>query len=495
MSSLLVLPTEMLQNIIDRIGPDDLVNLSVCCKLLKGAAERHLLEHRERIKAYSRLRYSGSFRHGDVDHPVELLREICLDERIALYPKRLDIMYDELPQHFDELVEFECVSGEELLLKDLDREIEQVVFDEFETAINEKLSKALRHNDRNINVWLQRLKRDGRSVTLCLLLLLLPNLEDLHVTILDCEGAILKSMLDLIAGGNHDPDPAFGPVALTKLSKVSVTGCERYRSGSQVLVPFAALPSLRTLTAKSVFGTPAGLPPYEHLSWPYEQHVSGLTLLNLQSSYLIAADFSRLLGGIKGLKSFTYDLRYTGDHYYGSIPTRSIIGMLLEHAKHSLEFVTFTDLSDGHCEHDHGSGSFRGFEVLEQIRINSGYYLKDVQAYEYDKKENNPHELYDNGKSLSDNEKSFSLWYDDVERLVDLLPASVKSVQIDGNVDAADINTLLKELPKRKAKCVPHLKSINFTGYPPWDQVNDHSIALAQAWREECRKVGVDLFL
>lgn len=495
MSSLLVLPTEMLQNIIDRLKPDDLVNFSVCCKQFKGAAERRLLEHRELIKTYSKVRYNGCFRHGDVDHPVELLREICLDEHIAFYPRNLTIMYGELPEDFDELVDFEYLSEEELLLKDLDRNIEQVVFDEFETAINEKLSKALCYNDRNINVWRQRLKRDARSVTLCLLLLLLPNLEELHVTNLECEGVIMRSMLDLIAGGNHDPDPVFGPVALTKLSRVSVTGCEQYCGWSQVLVPLAAIPSLRTLTTKSVFGNPATWPRYKNLNWPYEQHVSGLTVLNLQSSYLIAADFSRLLGGIKGLKSFTYDLLYTDDDNYGRVPMRSIIGMLLEHAKHSLESVTFTDSSDGRCERDHGSGSFRGFEVLEQIRINSGDYLKDVQAFEYDKKENHPHELYDNGKSLSDNEKIFSLWYDDVERLVDLLPASVKSVQIDGNVDAADIDTLLKELPKRKAQCVPHLKTINFTGYPPWDHVNDYSLALAQAWCERCRKVGVDLFL
>ena len=490
MSSLLVLPTEMLQNIIDRVSPDDLVNFTVCCEALKGAAERRLLEHRERIKVYSELRYNGCFRHGNDDHPVQLLREIFIDEHTAFYPRILTIMCGEYPE---DCVDFDEPSETALLLKDLDRNIVREVFEEFESAIDEKLSKVLCYNDNNINAWHQELKGGARSAVLCLLLLFLPNLEELHFSNFECEGVILKSMLDWIAEENHDPFILSGNTALTKLSKVSLKVPEEWFTPCQLLVPFVALPSLRTLSANLVLGDSKYWEKLGDLEWPYEQHVSGLTVLDLQSSCVSAASFSRLLGGIKGLKSFAYDFHGDGYDDYGGVPMCSIIGMLLEHAKHSLESVKFTGLSDGYCKDDHGSGSFRGFMALQQIRMHSGYYLKDVKAYVgYDEKE---HERYKKGESVSDYEKIFSLWYDDVQRLVDLLPASVTSVEIDGNVDAAGIHTLLKELPKRKAQCVPHLKSINFTGYPPWDQVNDHSLALAHAWCEECRKVGVDLFL
>ena len=457
-----------------------------------GAAERHLLKHRERIKTYSELRYSGCFRHGHVDHPVELLREICLDEHTAFYPRILDIVCGEFSEDyhdFDDFADDGFMSDEEAILRDRDREIEQKFFDEFESAIGEKLSKALCYNDKNANIWQERLEGDARSVALCLLLLLLPNLEELHITNFDCEGVNLESMLDLIAEGNHDPDPLSGPVALTKLFKVSVRGPRNDYSWYHALVPLVALPSLRTLTAKSVFSNSAGCIHSGNFDWPYEQHVSGLTVLDVQSSYFSAADFSRILGGIKGLKSFTYDSHYMSADDFGGVPMRSIISALLEHAKHSLESVTCTGLSGGFFKNDHGSGSFKDFEVLTQIRMHSSYYLKDVKAYEgYDKKE---HKRYKNGGSLSDYEKIFSLWFDDVGRLVDLLPASVRSVKIDGVVDAADIDTLLKELPKRKAQSVPHLKSIHFTGYSTPYHEYGHSRALAHAWREECRRLAL----
>ena len=292
------------------------------------------------------------------------------------------------------------------------------------------------------------------------------------------------------------PNNLSGPVALTKLSKVWVRGPEGTSTQCQVLVPLAALPSLHTLNAWCVFGNPRSWPHLKSLDWPYEQRFSGLTVLNLQSSYLGPAEFSHLLGAIKGLKSFTYDCHF-GDkdshRRYANFPMRSIIGILLEHTKHSLETATFTGLGNGRCDHDHGSGSFKGFEVLEKICVHSGYYLKDVEAYEDD--HGKAHERYDKGETFSDKEKIFGLWYDDVQRLVDLLPASIRSVELNGRVDAVDITTLLKELPKRKATCVPHLKSITFTGCPPWDYENDYSLALAHTWREECQKVGVDLIL
>lgn len=488
MSSLLALPVEILQNIIGQVSPDDLVNFFVSCKQIFRAAERPLLKHRERIETYSELQYSGCFRRGDGDdgHPVTFLREICLDEYISFYPRILKITCGEFPEDIEDYVS-------ELSLKHRSRKLIREAFDDSESAIDEKLSKALCYNEKNINIWRQEFKRGARSAVLGLLLLLLPNLEELYFTHLECDGVMIKRTLELIAGGIHDPDNISAPVALTKLSKVWVRGPEGNRSGCQVLVPFAALPSLRTLTARWMFGNRGSCLHLENLDWPYEQHFSGLTVLDLQSSYLGPADFSHLLGGIKGLKSFTYDCHfydYRGYRSYGNVPVRSIIGILLEHAKHSLQSATFSGLGDGRCNHDHGSGSFRGFEVLEQIRMHSGYYLKDVEAYN-----RTEHGRFNNGETFSDREKIFGLWYDDVERLVDLLPASVRSVELNGRVDAVDITTLLKELPKRKAQCVPHLESINFTGSPPWEYENDYSLALAQTWREECRKVGVDLLL
>lgn len=478
MSSLLSLPTEMLQGIIDRANPDDLINFSVCCKKIKGAAERRLRKHRERIKTYSKLRYSGCFKHEDAKHPVKLLREICLDEHVALYPRGLSITCCEVPDDLDDFENDENLWETALLAKQQDRETVREVFDEFESVIDEKLSKALCYNDKNISIWRQRLKRGARSTILCLLLLLLPNLEQIHLTNFECEGEVLGNMLGLIAEGIHDPDAHSGPVALTKLSKVSVEGPEEEYGGCQILAPFAALPSLRTLTAKSLFGDSESLPNLEDLKWPYEQNISGLTVLNLQSSCLSAASFCGLLGGIKALKSFTYD--HDGpielDYAY-PFPVDEIIDTLLEHAKASLECVAFTGFEPWYRRGDYDRCSFKDFKVLKHIRIHTGFYLKDKDNYQHWE------------------EERFRDWYDDIERLVDILPASVRSIELDGPVDTLAMTTLLKELPERKAESVPHLKSINFIDYCTGDHKDDRRRWADLFLTAKCRNVGIKLIL
>ena len=476
MPSLLVLPAEMIQTIIDQVSPDDLINFSVCCKSLNVLAQRRLAKHREQIKTYSELRYSDCLKV-DGDHPVKLLREICLDAHIAFYPRDLNITC-ELPVDWDDS-DFVDLSKEELLAKRLDTEIVQKVFDELESTIDEMLSKTLRFNKNNINIWRQRLERGTRGVILSLLLLLLPNLEKIHLNDFSCEDEILGDVLDLIAGGSHDPDVTFGPVALTKLSEALVNGFEEEGVWCQILTPLAALPSVRTITAKSVFGDPESGPGYnDHsdLTWPYEQHMSGVTVLNLQSSCLDVASFSQLLGGIKGLKSFTYDHDCEHECPCNGAQQFTIIKILLEHAKADLESVKFTGVCPYSC-HDDDFCSFKDFEVLQEIRIDSGCYLKEVDSYE------------------QDNDGNFGDWYDDIERLVDLLPASVRIVEIDGYVDTTDVTSLLKELPERKAKSVPHLKSIKFMDCPIWDHEDAHTRVWVDGWQKRLQEVGVSLIL
>ena len=135
-----------------------------------------------------------------------------------------------------------------------------------------------------------------------LLLLLLPNLEKLHLTDFAFdfdESESLMKMLDLIARGSHDPDVTSGPVVLTKLSTVFVNGPVEYGGWCQTLAPLAVLPLVRTITAKSVFGGHGFDPWFSDLQWPYEQQMSCVTVLNLHPCNLSVASFSQLLGGIK----------------------------------------------------------------------------------------------------------------------------------------------------------------------------------------------------
>ena len=285
-------------------------------------------------------------------------------------------------------------------------------------------------------------------------------------------------MLDLIARGRCDPDITSGPVALTKVSKVSVTGDEQYGGSCKILAPLATLPSLRTITTKFIFGHPTSLRSKDNLTWTYDQQMSGLAVLDLKSTYLSEASFSQLLGGIKGLRHFNYDLDGRDGGHYNGVPVRGIIDKLLEHTKSSLESVAFTGIYDNYFYSDEDVGSFKEFEVLEHIRIHSGYYLKNEDAY-----------------ICYGGEMSFTEFCDDIQRLVDLLPASVRTVKIDGHVQTADMSSLLKGLAERKAESVPHLESINFMDFYMEDHDDDRLRAWARTWRKKLGKVGVTLIL
>lgn len=465
MPSLLTLATEMLQAIIDQVNPDDLVSFSLCCKEVYTTATPRLSKHREQIKHYSKLQYSACLKDVYDDHPAKILREICLDDHIAFYLRSLSIGF---PEDKDRLKDNENLSRFFLKAKQPKREILPAVFDEFGSTIDEKLSKALCYNDKNISPWRQYLKEGTRGAFFCLLLLLLPNLEQIHLTYTSFDDEILENLLEMVAGGIHYPDETSSPTALTKLSRVFLKGPEEVLAPGQIIASLAALPSLRTLIATSFCADSESYPIIDDLGWPYEQHISGITELNLQSSNVSVASFVQLLGGIKCLKSFTYDCLY-GDFY--GVPVSRVIGMLLEHAKASLEFVAFTGR---HRYVKRGSCSFKQFKVLKEIRMHSAYFFKNAGAYQST-----------GGWVLGDGSRG-------TKRLVDLLPASIRSVQIDGALESADVALLLEGLTEHKADFVPHLESVNFTYFADLcARIRENR----DFWREDCRTVGVKLSL
>ncbi|CAF9924919.1 hypothetical protein IMSHALPRED_006327 [Imshaugia aleurites] len=485
MPPLLILPTEMLQKIIDHVNPEHLVNFSACCKKVYGAAERCLGKHRERIETYSELRYSDCFSNKVDYNPVSLLREICLDGHIAFYPRSLKITRCECrPDDFDS---DRLWWDPDLRVQHLDDEIVefQEVFDEIKTPIDQKLSTTVCYNDTNNDIWRQKLTRGTREAFLCLLLLLLPNLEQIELTHFSLKDEVLGDMLDLIARESRDPDVSSNSVALTKLSSLLIKGPRPYGSGCcQMLAPFAALPSVRILTAEWIFDDRRSYAGENELTWPYGQHISNLTVLNLDSSCLNAASFSRLLGGIKGLKSFTYNVHTLVSTCGSWKDVPSIIGMLVEHTKSTLESVAFTGFGMRCLNDEHGCGSFKDFEMLKHIRMHFGLRVR-LSHYVVNK------EL---GGWYRDTECSLD-GHDGIEHLVDLLPASVRSVEFDGEIDTADMSWLLKDLLQRKEKSAPHLKSIKFRkacSEPGW---GDLLPARADALREKCRIMGVKLIL
>ena len=64
-----------------------------------------------------------------------------------------------------------------------------------------------------------------------------------------------------------------------------------------------------------------------------------------------------------------------------------------------------------------------------------------------------------------DTSSEIDKWKDDKNRLVDVLPVSVKKIEVDGQLNSVDIISSLKGLPENKEECLPRLKSTNFMEY------------------------------
>lgn len=480
MSALQDLPTEVLQQIIGEVIPDDVINFAVCCKDVNALAEARLKQHKQCCMNYTELRYSGCFRHEDQDHPVKLLRRICLDKHIACYPKFLSIACCQWPDSIEDMEEADddWLNEDEMLAKQQDASIVQSVFDEFDSVVDNKLCQSLWYNDNEIRTWRQLLKRGSKGVILCILLLLLPNLEANDLTHSDFEDNIFFTMLDLIVQTSQEPNPS-GPVALTKLSKATLQGSEpNIREGydgenCQTLAHFAALPSMRTISTNFVHGGNF----FKNFVWPYEPHLSNVTVLDLCASCIEPKCLSQLLRSIKCLKSFSYDYFPQSDEG-GDVTMCSIIEVLLEHARSTLECVSLPTLYPSSiCSDD--AVEFKEFEVLKEIRFDSSGYLRTEEMYEV---------CY-----FNESWPSFTEWRDGIDRLVDILPASVEKVVIDGDVDTSDMTLLLKDIPIYKKECFPRLRSITFTECNR--SVNRKDRVWGKIWRKACSDVGVRLIL
>lgn len=84
-SLLLEMPNEVLVHMIDRVDPFDVARLSLCCKRLHALCEDTLHLHKKRLPDY-RVVHADRFRTmGRLPKLLEIVEEICIDDRIGAY--------------------------------------------------------------------------------------------------------------------------------------------------------------------------------------------------------------------------------------------------------------------------------------------------------------------------------------------------------------------------------------------------------------------------
>ena len=470
MAILLDLANELLLQILESLTPIEMVSLATSCKRIHTLTQDNLTLHRQRVERYQNVTLWGCLRHQDQPHPIMLLRDICNDWRIAYYTRSLVI---------------ECC-GKTLDLRTVpvasfaqEYEALKSVLPEITIPVRKMLRMAFGWDEAKVTDVLHETEHGIRGAILGLLVASLPAIKSITFKRYVWRD---KLWIDSLKSITDQQDPHSGSSEANFLMDVSELNLDQQDESrsfmSWSIVPFVTLPSLRVIRGASIdsysFDSRSLFDPDSFDDYPFTDNhglrPSPVTEIDLQRTSLPANDLGNVLQYVQVLKRFRYDQRRQLDFDQGGAEPGGITKALLACASHSLERLAITGATAYRSPHDKDiKGSLWNFKVLKEIHLPSNAFLTD-RSYGYRR----------------------SLPTVDIPRLVDVLPASIETVRLDGGMNWEEIAALLIGLPESKAECLPKLKEILFTVV--WDRGKAHK-QRADAWAHLRQKQGIVLQL
>ena len=480
MISLLEFTNELLYKIVDQVHPDDIVNFALSCRHLHRLAGEALSLHAER-KQYQNVILDGCHRHTHNLHPLVFMETLCTDWRIGEYVKSLRV---ECCQHPVEGSNEEDVEEDYAINEDAvenDQHLCVAVMLRIESFIQGKIFESgvptsdrhdmavrspHRHSKRkkdfcDVQYLCDSAESGDRGAIVALLLFFVPNLKALHL--LEFSWYTAPS-LDRVILSMVEPNPRTRK-PLMDLTEVHFEGAGENPKGEnfEALISFATLPSMQRLSANFVEGRVDQM-----IDWKFPPHSSNVTEILLRHGQ-VKADFLRqLLIGSKQLKRFSYE-HHDHDPSEPSgrmMETHEIIGTLLEHTKHSLEYLSLTGRPDNirpcTCKR-----SLRDFKVLKEVVLESQVFVEEFGPI-------HPELRADSLQNLV--------------RLVDVLPPSTESIELVGYFVLDHAPSLLHGLLEQKKTLLPKLKILKI-----WSAMRKPDANwVVQLW-QKCEKAGVTL--
>lgn len=366
MPSLLSLANETIYQILDQILPDDVLNFALSCKRIHLLSQDTLEQHLDRRARYTNVVLHGCYRHDHDGHPLRLIRDICLDWRVALYTKTMSIHYCNLREDEREdesaiiAVDDETEKQRKCLKREDNITIRNILGDFYEdigelvTRCEQLLGLSM-YESRSIYA---DIEKGYRGPMLGLLLVLLPNLEALaHERYSDTASRSYIPFALHIASASRDENWPSKPLA--KLVEVEV-----YRGNSpevveddceeiELLVPFTLLPSVRILRGDNLYIDPL-------IEAPWERSASVVTEIDFQSSAIPLEVLFNFLKEVPALEKFTYSNNDLLDVEFMN-GTISIIESLVRNAGHSLQYLSLAEALPEQREKS-GFAPIHGFE-------------------------------------------------------------------------------------------------------------------------------------
>ncbi len=435
------LPTEIVLNIIEHeVFHEDLENLALSSKtvfaLAKPARTNHLHWKRE----------FSTFTVGDVHlcksenevrewivprkhHPVHALRRLLLEKDAAADYCRVLKMGGVDPTGYMSGIHHSHLSHEA-------RTITRDLYSQLQTFIDAQVFGKITHTE----YWID-LQLEGKyELSYAAALVSLHNIEILEL--INCSEFVQEELLVHISVMKNTH---------RRLRRVGLFG-DHHQCGETlaVLAKFAEIPSVRMICGLHVFGTCS-----EDWRWPSDSFRSSIEEMHFECSTIDASLLDKFLQSTDALKTFYYD----HDDFLQCPPEfapRRIIFNLGLNAQKTLESLTLVNLSGtGWCIDEDEGGfvvSLDDFLVLRHIAIDCSIFI--------DAKDTN-----------------------DVFPLVDMLPASLETLELYSPGKDTDLAALFRGLRDLREKRLPRLRAISLQSV--WD--------VSQEIRSDCKVLGIQL--
>lgn len=231
----------------------------------------------------------------------------------------------------------------------------------------------------------------------------------------------------------------------------------------ELFAPFTALPSVRILRGDHLTLT-------DPISWTNRgRNASAITEIGFQNSAIAPDLLFNLLGWVTCLQKFTYSYNRVvdPDDIAGS---DEIIVSLLDHARHSLEYLSLVGGPidcDEEGESNISTAALRQFSALRELHITLSTWPGDIVKTE---------------STADDDDYRYTLY-----AFVEVLPPSIETVEIATLYAIEQFDDLLANFVEKKSEALPNLKLTSCF----WEQHQAHTRPHVRA----CSTVGVTLRL
>ena len=440
MPHILNLANEVLYQIIAATNPHDIESLAASCKTINILAQPELKYHRELKEKYAKLAFRDLEGLTDCPsgvHPIYVLRDILHETALAQYPTTIrsgpfDSSYYDWLGIDQQIADLEGVRA---VAAGCDREIRNAIYQcpFIETPERED--------------WRVQIMEGKGEAILGLLLTLLPNLTSMAVT--PKLGGLFTQILERIVEFQQ-PTQRLAPQALTKLARIETHPYDPkpYMTVHEFdyLSQYALLPSMRTITGSYFLRDVSG--NAQSFQWQHAPGISAVTEINIDHSMVDGESVTNLVRGVRTLEKFSFSvggfMRTTTIYQ----PRKIIKGLEL-YAKRSLAYLhlTGTRIGTSTVEADDLKCDLRGFEKLKQLHIDHTLLSHCDRPC-----------LAPSSKKC---DRGCNCW---PQRLVDVLPASLESLKLEGFVPWKRIKAFFTGFPELKAERLPRLREIEMQG-------------------------------